>query len=284
MVCSYLLYNYWLNKDNQKYPICVTINYNNREEQLEEIKIVNIWLQKLNFKHYVRNITEIKRSQNKDREFYEKITREIRFNTYKKLGNCVILGHNKDDSVENIFSNILKKNSYHNLLGMEIISNEKDITVIRPLLNISKLEIIEFAKEYNIPFAKDSTPKWSDRGRMRDILIPQIKDFNKDIIDNLVIMAKNFKEIYNLYDVFIPNIEYFNNYCIIEDKQIYFFDYWKNIISKIVIYYKCKTIKNKSIQNMIKCIALCNKITLSKEIIVHKIKKNIFFYIRYVYN
>jgi tRNA(Ile)-lysidine synthase TilS/MesJ len=151
---------------------------------------------------------------------------------------------------------------------MDIISIEKEITVLRPLLNISKSDILSFAKEFNIPFVKDSTPKWSERGRMRDILIPQVKDFDKEIIDGLLTMSKNFKEIYNLYKNFIPNIEYSGNYCIVEDKQIYFFDYWKNIITKISNYYKCDNIKNKSIINMINCIKFGNRITLSKQIIV----------------
>ena len=134
MICSYLLYYYCLN--NKIMPKCITINYNNRDDQNEEIKMVNSWLQKLNIEHHVRHITEIKRTRDKDRQFYEKITREIRFNSYKKLGNYVLLGHNKDDTLENIFSNIKKKNSYDNLLGMDIISIEKEITILRPLLNI----------------------------------------------------------------------------------------------------------------------------------------------------
>lgn len=275
MVCSYLLYYYSLhNKVTSK---SITINYNNRDEQSDEINMVNIWLQKLNIEHHVRHINEIKRTRDKDRDFYEKITREIRFNSYKKLGNNVILGHNKDDTLENIFSNIKKKNSYDNLLGMDIVSIEKEITILRPLLNISKADILSFAKEFNIPFVKDSTPKWSERGRMRDILIPQLKDFDKEIIDGLLIMSKNYKEIYSLYKNFIPNIEYSEKYCIVEDKQVYFFDYWKNIITKISNYYKCDNIKNKSIINMINCIKLGNRITLSKQIIVQYKENKLFF-------
>jgi tRNA(Ile)-lysidine synthetase-like protein len=266
MICSYLLYYYSLH--NKVISKCITINYNNRDDQIDEINMVNIWLQKLNMEHHVRHINEIKRTRDKDRDFYEKITREIRFNSYKKLGNYVILGHNKDDTLENIFSNIKKKNSYDNLLGMDIVSIEKEITILRPLLNVSKADIISFAKEFNIPFVKDSTPKWSERGKMRDILIPQVKDFDNEIIDGLLTMSKNFKEIYSLYKNFIPTIEYYEKYCIVEDKQIYFFDYWKNIITKISNYYKCDNIKNKSIINMINCIKFDNRITLSKQIIV----------------
>ena len=112
---------------------------------------------------------------------------------------------------------------------------------------------------------------------MRDILIPHLKDFDKEIIDGLLIMSRNFKEIYSLYKNFIPNIEYFEKYCIVEDKQIYFFDYWKNIITKISNYYNCENVKNKSIINMINYIKVGNKITLSKNIIVQYKKNKLFF-------
>lgn len=274
MVCSYLLYYYTKNIK------CVTINYNNRENQLEEIKMVNKWLKQLEMDHHVRTISEIKRTRDCDREFYERITRNIRFDTYKKFGNYVILGHNKDDSLENIFSNIKKKVSYDNLFGMDYVSKEQDVTILRPLLNISKADILNFAKEYNIPFVQDSTPKWSERGRMRDILIPQINNFDKDIIDGLVSMVNNFKEIYSIYHSFIPEIKYFENYCFVNDNHIYFFDYWKNILIQISKYYNIHNVKNKSIQNMLSCLQFGNKITLGKNIIVQLKSKEIIFYIK----
>ena len=55
---------------------------------------------------YVRTIDEIQRTQDHYRDFYESITKKIRFDSYKFLGNPVILGHNWNDCVENIITNI----------------------------------------------------------------------------------------------------------------------------------------------------------------------------------
>lgn len=271
MVCSYLLYSYY---NNVK---CITINYNNRLDQIDEIIMVNKWLQQLNFEHYVRDIKEIYRTRDKDRDFYEKITRNIRFEAYKKLGKYIILGHNKDDSIENIFSNIKKQKSYDNLLGMDYVSSEQGVTILRPLLNITKKEIIDFALEYNIPFVQDSTPKWSERGLMRDILIPHINNFDVDILDGLVKMAYNFREIYNIYKNCLPNIIFNDNICIVTNTNIIFFDYWRNIINKITLHYGCSHIKNKSIQNMLKSFSYGNKITLGNNLFV-KFQDNQFLF------
>jgi len=265
MVCAFLLYYYSLK--NKIIPIAATINYANREEQYLEIDMVNYWLSLLKIEHHVRVIDEIKRVRNNNRDFYEKFTREIRFNLYKKLKGSVILGHNKDDSLENIFSNIKKKKNYDNLLGMSIHSKEQDVEILRPLLNISKYDIIEFAKKYNIPFVYDSTPKWSERGQMRDILIPQIKRFDEEIINGLLELAHNYKEIYSVYrNNSIPQIEFNDNNCTFIHPRIYFIDYWKNILNIICKHYNIPNIKNKSIVNLISNIDTGNKIILSKQI------------------
>ena len=265
MVCALLLYYYSLK--NKIKPIAATINYANRPEQNLEIEMVNKWLSLLNIEHHVRIIDEIKRVRDKNRDFYEKITREIRFNLYKKLNGNVILGHNKDDSIENIFSNIKKKKNYDNLLGMSIQSVEQGINIFRPLLNISKSDIIKFAQKYNIPYVYDSTPSWSERGQMRDILIPQIKEFDEDILTGLIELSKNYKGIYSIYQNIQSNlnIEFQEKYCSFINPRIYFIDYWKNILGVICKHYKCLNIKNKSIINLMSNLDTGNKIVLSKQ-------------------
>lgn len=279
MVCSLLLYYYSL-KNNVEL-IAATINYANRNEQYLEIEMVNKWLQLLNIKHHVRIIDEIKRVRDKTRDFYEKITREIRFDLYKKLNGSVILGHNKDDSIENIFSNIKKKKNYDNLLGMSTISTELEVQILRPLLNINKSKIIEFALKYNIPYVYDSTPEWSERGQMRDILIPKIKEFDENIINGLIELSKNYNEIYTIYkNNLIPNIDFQENKCLLINPKIYFIDYWKNIMGIICKHYNCENIKNKSIINFISNIDSGNKIILNKQINCQLID-NIIIYVKY---
>lgn len=266
MVCSFLLYYYCKEHKSAKAK-AVTINYSNRPEQNLEIEMVNDWLKLLKIEHHVKNITEITRPRDKNRDFYEKITRDIRFDTYKKVGGDVILGHNKDDSIENIFSNIKKKKSYENLLGMSIYGTEKDVNIIRPLLNVSKKEIINFAQQNNIPYVYDSTPAWSERGKMRDILIPQISNFNKDILDGLIELSNNYKEIYKIYkSQCIPNITFLENECYFDNPNTYFFDYWQNIILTICKHYKCGMVRNKSVHHLINMLKTESNITLSNNL------------------
>ena len=270
MICLFLLKKLSLSKP-EIIPYAFSINYKNRSEQDIEIYMVNKCCHLLEIPHYVREIDEINRTRDSDRELYENITRDIRFDCYKKIGGPIILGHNQDDTIENIFSNIKKRQNYDNLFGMSIYSSEKGVLIWRPLLKVAKKNITKFAIEHNIPFTYDSTPSWCERGKLRDIFIPFISNFDENILSGIVDLSENFHEIYKIYEKSLPSIVYYDNYCIIDNKEnILFFDYWKKILNVISHKYRFSHIKNKCINHMItqiknKC---TQRITLSKNIIM----------------
>ena len=254
MVCLYLARHCFPSAEIK----AISINYANRVEQSVEIDMVNYICSKLNIKHFVRTINEIQRVRDSHREFYETVTREIRFASYKNvIGDNkkvqVILGHNQDDTLENVFSNIKKGINYDNLFGMEHHSIEKDVCICRPLLCISKSDIIKFAHDHNIPYTYDSTPSWSERGRLRDILIPSVKSFDPNMLPGIIQMATNFKEIYQVYEKSIPKINRTSNTtCTINiSNEIYVLDYWKKILTNVALEFKIPFISNKSINHMI---------------------------------
>lgn len=250
MVCSYILR--YLNVNFK----CIMINYGNRNSSNEEVIMVGKWLKYLNVPFYVRNITEIKRSRDKDRDFYENITKDIRFTMYKLLGNDVVLGHNKDDTIENIFANLSKKQNYNNLFGMEKKNVIDDVMLVRPMLNITKKEIFEFANDMGVPYLYDSTPKWSSRGQMRDELVPFLNKFDENIINGLCDLSENIKDLYKSLEKFVLNkasihIKKSCNDCIIYIKR----DAIENCMCSNIIFNQIKKsfrlprISQKSIKN-----------------------------------
>lgn len=221
--------------------LAVMINYGNRTESLIEVEFVKRWCNLLGIDLYVYHIDFIKRTKNKKlRNFYEDVTRRIRFAMYARFGYPVFLGHNKNDTIENLFSNITKGIHYDNLFGMSEISYESGIMIVRALLNITKEGkegIFDFADRHMVPYLYDSTPDWSERGRMRDILIPFLIKYNPAIINGLIKLAKANRCIYG-----VCNDEVFNRYketITINDTEIYFpltdkvrrygYQFWKNL-------------------------------------------------------
>ena len=201
--------------------VAVHINYNNRKESQDELDFVNYYCDYLGVKLVYRTIKEIKRDDCLDnglRDMYEEITKKIRYDMYnlQKEGDdiYVLLGHNKDDCFENIITNITNKSCYDNLCGMETLKIIDDINFWRPMLNIKKKEIINFANINNIPYLFDSTPKWSVRGKIRDNLRPVICSLknNSDIIDESQLegffsLTEHIKETNNIINnVIISNL------------------------------------------------------------------------------
>ncbi len=205
----------------------VHINYNNRETADEEQAFIEWYCESLHVPLFVRRITEITRTRDYLREFYEQITRKIRFRAYHFVKRYieaqysatqtthaaqqthaiksipVVLGHNKTDCEENFMQNIKKWRSLNNLKGMHQITNIDGIEIHRPLLNCSKEEIYESASKYNIPHLCNSTPTWSERGIMRDKVLTAIDPIMRA---NLMPFSEYVTELHTLADQLIGNI------------------------------------------------------------------------------
>lgn len=204
MVCSVLLAQHIPPIDYQ----VVHINYGNRETATEEEEFVKSWAcTVLGKRLHVRRIHEIQRQKcmdNQMRDTYESYTRNVRYACYRHMdpNTMVILGHNRDDCLENIFQNISHQTKYENLRGMETLSVQDGISFLRPLLSIDKKDIIEFAKDHGIPNLPNSTPSWSMRGQIRNKIIPTMEEWNPSFVPNLFTLSDAMQDLYQLANMY----------------------------------------------------------------------------------
>ena len=145
---------------------CVTVSHVERKTGLNTRNEYEEESQKIRFDLYNQIIRNIKIKNNIDCE-KEDIEEE------NKIG--IFLGHHKDDLVENIFNNIIKGRSINDLEVMEEISTKKNVNFFRPLLDYYKQEIYNFSDKYKVPYFRDTTPKWSKRGLLRNEIFPLIE-------------------------------------------------------------------------------------------------------------
>jgi tRNA(Ile)-lysidine synthase len=111
----------------------------------------------------------------------------------------IALGHNLQDQAETVLLNILRGSGLEGLKGFLPMRDGK---FIRPLMEISRREIISFLNEAGIPYRQDSSNenKRYLRNQIRSELIPYLKEkFNPKIEENLAQMA----EILRVEDEFI---------------------------------------------------------------------------------
>lgn len=134
--------------------------------------------------HATSDVTESELS----REAFEDYTRQIRFGMYRKAFDqystnsenspaLVLIGHHLDDIDENRIAELGKGNLI-NIDGMAeddgddgSSDKKRGVVVLRPLCSfIRKDQLRQFAQTFNIPHMRNSTPKWSKRGWIRDAL------------------------------------------------------------------------------------------------------------------
>ncbi|KAL4157195.1 hypothetical protein PRNP1_006220 [Phytophthora ramorum] len=204
MVVAYLLH-----KLSEKHggftTVAVHLDYGNRAKSTAECDYVHRWCERFGIVFHVRRIDEVKRATTK-RDDYERISREIRYSTYADVlekynapGMC--FGHHRGDVQENVISNMMKGLSLLNLNGMAASSIVNGVRIWRPLLDFDKDAIFEFAHRYGVPYFKDTTPNWSTRGKLRNHLVPLLRDMYGDgFLNNLSALGAESTQCAELVD------------------------------------------------------------------------------------
>ena len=182
-------------KNIGKNPLAVHIIYGNRDVSQQEFHFISDYCRKLGVRLYTYKIQYLKRIQI-DRDFYETMTRDIRFNVYKSVADkpVVLMGHIKDDIIENIWTNLANAKHLENLKKMTYIENQNDVSIVRPFLEVNKSQIYEMSQLMAIPYLKNTTPSWSNRGKFRERFYTEThKQFGQSVDEKLIFVAETLE-------------------------------------------------------------------------------------------
>ena len=123
---------------------------------------------------------------------YEKLAKEAsKFNS-----NIILTGHTASDSAETILFNIIRGSG---LNGLEGISNNivktiksKNYKIIRPLLEIKRIQTENICKENNIKpmFDISNNDLKYTRNKIRKQILPSLEDINPQVTDALISLGK----------------------------------------------------------------------------------------------
>jgi len=258
-------------------PVGCHINYNNREETSMEQDFLEYWCNTNSIKLYIKTIINLKRKNSK-RSDYEYESKKIRFDFYKEVMkkeglDCILLAHHKDDIIENIFANVCRGRYILDLAVIKEQSIINDVSIMRPLIELYKSSIYEFASSYEVPYFKDTTPEWSVRGKFRNKIYPLLEDtFSYNIKSNLLGLSKQSYEwnelvMEQIIRPFLESIVYEETKCVfnVEKYNSHPLCFWNIVFMKVFYYYNKNCPSRKSIQvfmNSIKTKNVC-AITLS---------------------
>jgi tRNA(Ile)-lysidine synthase len=97
----------------------------------------------------------------------------------------IALGHHKDDNAEAVLMNLLRGSGIKGLAGIPPTRNHG---VVRPLIRLSRAEILDYLNKNRITFVEDATNKDQAylRNRIRHHLLPLLRStYNTNIVDIL---------------------------------------------------------------------------------------------------
>lgn len=136
---------------------------------------------------------DIKKIASETKRSIEEVARTERYKFFaeaaqKFKANKIATGHTLNDNAETMIFNFVRGSGVSGLRGIPI----KRDAIIRPLLGVTKEEILEFLKSENIPFRVDSTNDSEDftRNFIRNKIIPLLQEINPNLFDTLSITSQ----------------------------------------------------------------------------------------------
>ena len=123
---------------------------------------------------------------------------------HSPLTTHVLTAHHADDNAETLLMNFFRGTGLHGLTGIPASYGH----IKRPLLEFTKEEIVQFAKDNNLGHVEDSSnlsTKYT-RNLFRHEIIPAISKVYPQVKENLTDNINRFKEIERLYKLAVAAI------------------------------------------------------------------------------
>lgn len=146
----------------------------------------------------------------------EMAARELRYRYFAQLcqdlsAAAVCVAHHQDDTVETVLMNLLRGTGIHGLAGIQPVSCltamskpfPAPLTVVRPLLCLSRKEIEKYLESIGQSYMTDSTnlcPEETLRNKLRLEIIPLLQQVNPSVKENIAQSAHYLQEATKVFD------------------------------------------------------------------------------------
>ena len=118
----------------------------------------------------------------KEQKSIETAARDVRYAFFsdvmkKHAIKTLCVAHNADDNLETIIFNIARGSALGGVCGIPLTRDVDGGVIVRPMLSISKADILDYCSVNNIKYVTDSTNTDTDyaRNRIRARIIPELK-------------------------------------------------------------------------------------------------------------
>ncbi len=128
------------------------------------------------------------------------------FNSLLESRNAryIAIAHQKDDVIETFFINLIRGTG---ILGLSSISNKRS-NIVRPLINISRVEVENYLKEKNYNYRHDSSNNetYYIRNKLRHKILPLIDEVNPSFRENFACQIQKIQETNEVFSQQIDTV------------------------------------------------------------------------------
>lgn len=185
---------YFLNKYKKKFNIDLSaayIDHQIRKDSKNELTFCKKFCEKLKIPFNSRKIN-VKKHAKENKISIEEAARNLRYKKLEELSkklasNKIVFGHTKNDNTETILLNLFKGTGLSGIAGIPIKRN----SFIRPILILSKQEILTYLKLLNIKYCIDDSNLSDEfeRNFLRNKIIPQLKNRINPSLDDSILKS-----------------------------------------------------------------------------------------------
>lgn len=122
----------------------------------------------------------------------EAAAREARYGFLETLPGKIATAHTADDNAETVLMHLVRGTGLKGLGGITPVRGK----LIRPMLGLTRQEVLDFLEEYHVAYVTDSTNETDGflRNRLRHRVMPLLKEENPRIAENLSAMALKLRQ------------------------------------------------------------------------------------------
>ena len=188
-------------KESYKELVAFHINHGLREQSYEEAEFVENFVKNYNVKFYKKelNMKDLVRDSHTSEEM---LARKLRYDAFEEMSSLeggvkLITAHHKNDQVENILMRLLSGRSMDYNLMIEEKTTIGNLEVYRPLLNVLKADLEQYADKNDLKYYVDSTNFDTEytRNNIRHNIVPLLNDVNAASFDNLIKFSSYYQNI-----------------------------------------------------------------------------------------
>ncbi len=193
---------HWYGQNKIKFSVA-HCNFSLRgNESDEDENLVKSYCQDLDIPFFTKKFDTEYYAQSHSLSIQES-ARVLRYTYFDELLNShdfdfLVTAHHLDDNIETVLFHFLRGTGLKGLTGIPKLNSK----IIRPLLFIEKSSIINYAKQYLVPFRNDSSNLKNEytRNKLRNEIIPQLEIIFPTLKQNLAKNIVRFHETNEIYE------------------------------------------------------------------------------------